>query len=98
MLSLFDKFKRDNFWQPFLKATGGTTKFSINFYSSDQSLLFSCWKNFTSLCYSTTVSLNGRKILGVVNPIINLDTWKDATVIKCNNHATLIKQKTIHSE
>ena len=38
MLSLFSKFKRDNFWGPFLKALGGTTKFSIHFYSSEQSL------------------------------------------------------------
>ena len=34
MLSLFDKFKRG----PFLKASGVTTKFSIHFYSIEQSL------------------------------------------------------------
>ena len=39
MLSLFDKVKRDNFWGTFLKASGGTTKFSVHFFSSEQSLL-----------------------------------------------------------
>ena len=38
MLSLFDKLKRDNYWGPFLKASGVTTKFPIHFYSSEQSL------------------------------------------------------------
>ena len=40
ILSLFDKIKRDNFWGPFLKASGSTTNFSIHFYSSEQSLCF----------------------------------------------------------
>ena len=39
MLSLFDKFKKEDFWGPFLKASGGTTKFSVHFFSSEQSLL-----------------------------------------------------------
>ena len=38
MLYLFDKFKRNNYWGPFLKAWGGTTKFLIHFYSMEQSL------------------------------------------------------------
>ena len=40
MLSLFDKFKRDHFWGPFLKASGGSTKISIHFYSSEQFLFY----------------------------------------------------------
>ena len=39
VLSLFDKFKRDNFWRPFLKTSGVTRKFSIHFYSNEQFLL-----------------------------------------------------------
>ena len=40
MLSLFDKFKRDNFWGPFLKALGGSTKISIYFYPIEQFLFY----------------------------------------------------------
>ena len=47
MLSLFDKFKKNNFREPFLKAAGIKTKFSIHLNSSHMNPLHGRYYNFS---------------------------------------------------
>ena len=90
MLSLFDKFKRDHFWGPFLKASGGTTKFSIHVYYSEQSLLlWRCFKPLLSQPF-TVFSLNSLKWSVPMYLTLSYSIFKKLNHWRCTNRNLIV--------